>query len=128
MNETVAGEIVRAARALRGAARVLVVAHSGPDPDAYGSSCGLTLALQAAGQEACCLNQDGAVQGYLYLPGVSAVEQQVPPGPWDLIVFCDCAEKRAGRRFPFTTTAGWLCGPKYRSSLCESWVWGNKCG
>ena len=88
--------------------RVVIVAHYNPDSDAYGSSCGLALSLIKAGHEVACVNESGINQRYLFIPGVSAVQQTIPPGNWDGLVVCDCGElNRVGdsiipflKRFP----------------------------
>jgi bifunctional oligoribonuclease and PAP phosphatase NrnA len=74
------------------ASRWLVAAHYSPDPDAYGASCGLALALRQAGKEAACLNESGALSIYSFIPGIDSVQQQVPPGQWDGVIACDCGE------------------------------------
>lgn len=78
---------------IRSAENILVVAHQSPDPDAFGSSCGMTLALKYFGKNALCLNQDGAAPHLQYIPDAFAVTDTVPAGEWDLIIVCDCGEK-----------------------------------
>jgi len=74
--------------------RLLVVSHYSPDPDAFGSSCGLTLGLRAAGKHAVCLNEDGPVQHLRYIPGAGEIGSTIPAGEWDAVVACDCGDKR----------------------------------
>ena len=72
--------------------RCIVVSHFNPDPDAYGASCGLTLALRSLGKEAVCLNQNGAPERYGFIPGVAEIRREAPPGEWDTLFVCDCAD------------------------------------
>ena len=87
---------------LLAAKRILVVAHFNPDIDAYGSSWGLTLALQQIGKQALCVNHDGLLPRYGFLPGIQALLGDAPKdsSEYDLLVVCDCGDlKRLGDRF-----------------------------
>jgi len=88
------------AAAIRAASSILVVSHYNPDADAYGSSCGLTLALQSLGKTVKCLNENGVLPRYDFIPGVAAVEAAWPAGHWDLCIACDCGDRgRIGESF-----------------------------
>ncbi|NMC64428.1 MAG: bifunctional oligoribonuclease/PAP phosphatase NrnA [SAR324 cluster bacterium] len=77
--------------ALFSSKKCLVVSHYNPDADAYGSSCGLVLALKAIGIDAVCVNQNGASPRYSFVHGMDSVLGGVPRGDWDTLVVCDCA-------------------------------------
>lgn len=79
---------------IRSHAAVVVVSHYSPDPDAYGSSCGLTLALQAAGKRVVCVNEDGASERLNFIPGVRKVEADFPENFADLLIAVDCGDAR----------------------------------
>ncbi len=74
---------------------LLVVSHVNPDADAYGSSCGLMIALQARGKRVDCFNVDGAVERFHFLPGVSTVQSSLKDQEqYDCIVVCDCGDRK----------------------------------
>jgi bifunctional oligoribonuclease and PAP phosphatase NrnA len=72
--------------------RVVVVSHTNPDADAYGSSCGLALGLIALGKDVVVHNDDGFVPRYGAIPG----SEKVRLGAWnvlendDTLIVCDC--------------------------------------
>lgn len=70
--------------------RCLLVSHMSPDADAFGASCGLTLALQRAGKDALCVNEGPAHPRYLKMPGVEKVQRLVPREKWDVLLVLDC--------------------------------------
>jgi len=79
--------------------RIIVVSHTNPDADAYGSSCGLAWGLKALGKSVVVYNDHGFIPRYKVIPGASEVEK----GAWppleseDLVVACDCgAAERVG--------------------------------
>ncbi len=79
--------------------RVIVVSHTNPDADAYGSSCGLAWGLKALGKNAVVYNDHGFVPRYKVIPGAAEVEKGAWPalGSDDLVVACDCgAAERVG--------------------------------
>lgn len=80
------------AKVLQSARRVAVISHYNPDPDAYGSSGGLAIALRRAGKEVCCINEDGLLPRYAYIPGTNQILQTPPAEPADVVVVCDCGE------------------------------------
>jgi bifunctional oligoribonuclease and PAP phosphatase NrnA len=72
--------------------RIVIVSHCDPDPDAYGSSCALLLALQQCGKEVICLNQSELGRNYHFIPAVESIQQSCPGRNWDAVITCDCAE------------------------------------
>lgn len=81
------------------AQRIIVVSHTNPDADAYGSSCGLAWGLKALGKNAVVYNDHGFVPRYRVIPGASEVEKGAWPAltAQDLVVACDCgAAERVG--------------------------------
>jgi phosphoesterase RecJ-like protein len=72
--------------------RVVVVTHTNPDADAYGSACGLAWGLKALGSSVVVYNDNGFIPRYRVIPGASDVIK----GAWpalsadDLLVVCDC--------------------------------------
>jgi len=82
---------------LQASRRVLIISHTSPDPDAYGSSCGLALILRNGGKEVVCLNESGASERLSFIPGVTDTRSQIPSEEFDLICVLDCGEiKRVG--------------------------------
>lgn len=77
--------------------RIAIVSHYNPDPDAYGSSCGLALAigaLQPPKRLVRVFNESGALPGLTFIPGVSEVVSS-PGGEsshFDLLCVCDCGD------------------------------------
>lgn len=85
------------AEILQRSKRILIISHTSPDPDAYGSSGGLALTLRQAGKEVVCLNESGALPRLSFIPGVANNNSAVPEGTFDLICVLDCGEiKRVG--------------------------------
>jgi len=82
--------------------RFLVISHVRPDGDAYGSTLGLALCLQAAGKDVEVVNADGLSPLFEFLPGARnlTVPPPEPPQPDRLIIAVDCADqKRLGAAF-----------------------------
>jgi phosphoesterase RecJ-like protein len=85
--------------AIQQSRRVVVVSHTNPDADAYGSSCGLAAGIQGLGKNVVVYNESGFVPRYAVIPGASRVVK----GEWstltdgDLLIVCDCgALERVG--------------------------------
>lgn len=83
--------------------RITVASHYSPDPDAYGSSCGLALALIASKKfNLTIVNEDGASKKLDWMPGVSTIVSEFPaePAPENqLLIACDCGDQlRLGDR------------------------------
>jgi phosphoesterase RecJ-like protein len=76
--------------------RFLVISHVRPDGDAYGSTLGLSLSLQAAGKDVQVVNADGLSPLFEFLPGSQGLKAQLPtlPEPDRLIIAVDCADQK----------------------------------
>ena len=86
---------------IKAAHNILVFSHHSPDPDAFGSSCGLTLALIMAGKNCVCVNADGAAKHLSHIPHATKVLDHIPEGNWDLSIVCDCGDiERVGMALP----------------------------
>jgi phosphoesterase RecJ-like protein len=82
--------------------RVLVISHVRPDGDAYGSTLGLALSLQALGKNVQVTNADGLSPLFEFLPGSKNLTATLPTPPEEdrLIISVDCADqKRHGAAF-----------------------------
>lgn len=89
--------LVEIAALLNSSRKILIISHTSPDPDAYGSSCGLALALRKAGKDVVCLNESGVSERLIFIPGVSDVVTTVPADTFDAVCVLDCGEiKRVG--------------------------------
>lgn len=78
--------------------KLTIVSHYNPDPDAYGSSCGLALALKAIGKDVEIINQNGIDETFKWIPGVSLVHE-TPSSQIDTLVICDCGSfERIGEK------------------------------
>lgn len=95
-----AGKVIGAKEAAEFAAshqNILIFSHYNPDADAYGSSCGLGLALREAGKKIAFVNESGSLNKFHFIPGVSEVVAEIPAGSWDAVIICDCGDiKRVG--------------------------------
>ncbi|MCE0522991.1 MAG: bifunctional oligoribonuclease/PAP phosphatase NrnA [Methylacidiphilales bacterium] len=82
--------------------RFVVISHVRPDGDAYGSTLGLALCLQAMGKDVQAVNADGLSALFEFLPGGKSLTATLPgaPEPDRLIIAVDCADaKRLGEVF-----------------------------
>lgn len=79
---------------IKAAHNILVLSHHSPDPDAFGSSCGLTLALQHLGKKAVCVNEDGAVPNLSFIPNADKVLDHIPNEKFDIAIVCDCGDRK----------------------------------
>jgi len=82
--------------------RFLVISHMRPDGDAYGSTLGLALSLQAAGKDVQVTNADGLSPMFEFLPGSKNLTATTPTPPESdrIIIAVDCADqKRLGPAF-----------------------------
>ena len=86
-----------------GSKTIAIISHFNPDPDAYGSICGLMLGLRSYNKELdiSCYNQDGIKEEYHYIPAIKEVlsdfSNEYNP---DLVIICDCGDKsRIGEAF-----------------------------
>jgi phosphoesterase RecJ-like protein len=79
-----------------------IISHVRPDGDAYGSTLGLGLSLQAAGKDVVFSNADGLSPLFEFLPGGDKLSVTAPEAPEAdrLVIAVDCAdEKRLGPAF-----------------------------
>jgi phosphoesterase RecJ-like protein len=76
--------------------RFLVISHVRPDGDAYGSTLGLALCLQALGKDVQVVNADGLSPLFQFLPGSAGLTAKLPavPEPDRLIIAVDCADQK----------------------------------
>jgi bifunctional oligoribonuclease and PAP phosphatase NrnA len=75
--------------------RFLVISHVRPDGDAYGSTLGLALSLQAMGKDVQVVNSDGLSPLFEFLPGSKSLSEKVSAPEADrLIIAVDCADKK----------------------------------
>jgi phosphoesterase RecJ-like protein len=78
--------------AISSSTHIVIVSHTNPDADAYGSACGLAWGLKALGKEVVVHNEDGFIPRYRAIPGAS----EVVKGGWrelsqgDLLFVVDC--------------------------------------
>jgi phosphoesterase RecJ-like protein len=82
--------------------RFVIISHLRPDGDAYGSTLGLALSLQAAGKDVQVTNADGLSSLFEFLPGGKNLTATLPRPPEAdrLIIAVDCADqKRFGPAF-----------------------------
>jgi phosphoesterase RecJ-like protein len=82
--------------------RFLVVSHVRPDGDAYGSTLGLALSLEAMGKNVIVTNADGLSPLFEFLPGSKNLKATLPAAPETdrIIIAVDCADsKRLGAAF-----------------------------
>lgn len=82
----------KAAQAIAALKRIVLVSHYNPDADAYGSMCGLGLALKKSGREVFFVNESGRLPHFAFIPGVEAVENKFPDAQYDGVIVCDCGE------------------------------------
>jgi phosphoesterase RecJ-like protein len=77
----------------------VVLAHTNPDADAFGSSCGLALGLRNCGFSTRIINEGGSIARYSIIPGVSEVSSTLPETfeSDTVVIVCDCgAIERVG--------------------------------
>jgi phosphoesterase RecJ-like protein len=82
--------------------RFLVISHVRPDGDAYGSTLGLALSLQARGKDVQVVNADGLSPLFEFLPGSQGLTAPLAaaPEPDRVLIAVDCADaKRLGAVF-----------------------------
>src|SRR5207253_7137270 len=79
-----------AVAALRGARRVLLTMHRGPDGDALGSALALACALREMGREVTVYNPDELPYNFRFLAGADRVAKSLPPAAeYDVTVATD---------------------------------------
>ena len=83
-------------KTIQAANSIAVVSHVNPDPDAYGSSCALSLGLIQLGKSVVTVNETGILDQYRKIPRVNSIVTSLS-SPVDLIIVCDCGDsKRVG--------------------------------
>ncbi len=80
--------------ALNAEQHIAVLSHYNPDPDAFGSSVGLSVALRSMGKEVVTINESGALPRYHYIRGAELVQKELPAGFPGILVVCDCGDLR----------------------------------
>ncbi len=98
----VVDELVKIKEKIAEAPAIVILSHTRPDGDAYGSTLGLALSLRAAGKTVFAYNQDGMEPSFAYLPGSETLSQTptVPPPDDHLLIVVDTADiSRLGDRF-----------------------------
>ena len=85
--------ILKAARALRGAKKVIVVSHVNPDGDTIGCLLALGLALLQMGKKVVMLSQDGVPTRFQFLPGSELILSETSETA-DVAVAVDCGSAR----------------------------------
>lgn len=90
--------IQRVLESIRRSRSVCIVGHVRPDGDCIGSQIGLALALQAAGKEVICWNEDPLPKKLAFLDPTGLMRQPGPGHQFDCVVAADCASlQRLGR-------------------------------
>ncbi|HUJ28942.1 MAG TPA: bifunctional oligoribonuclease/PAP phosphatase NrnA [Myxococcales bacterium] len=97
-----AENLPRAIEALRGARRVLLTMHRGPDGDALGSALALACALKEMGRDVAVYNPDDLPYNFRFLPGAANVVRDLPAdAAFDVTVVTDAgAWNRLGPGVP----------------------------
>ncbi len=86
--------ILKAARVLRKAKKIIVVSHVNPDGDTIGCCLALGLALLQAGKKVTMLSQDGVPTRFQFLPGSELILSEAAEGPADAAIAVDCGSAR----------------------------------
>jgi bifunctional oligoribonuclease and PAP phosphatase NrnA len=86
--------LAEAAELIRGAQRVLVTSHPGPDGDAIGSTLAAYHGMRTMGKDVIAYNPDSVPGRFSFLPGAEDVVDQWPTESVDLTVILDCSDER----------------------------------
>ena len=71
--------------------KFVICSHENPDADAYGSACGLGVALRAYGKEVLFINTSPILERLSFIPAVSETVRDIPPGfEFEASIVCDC--------------------------------------
>ena len=85
---------------IKSSPKVVVISHESPDPDAYGSSLALTLAIEKLGKEVTVVNATGIVADLNFLPNISKIQKNLPDLTDCLVITTDSAGlSRLGKDF-----------------------------
>ncbi len=80
--------------ALRRSVAPLVLSHYNPDGDALGSSLALYLGLNGLGKKASIINESVIPDRYHFMPSSSEIKDSVAGIEYDLVVACDCGDRK----------------------------------
>jgi bifunctional oligoribonuclease and PAP phosphatase NrnA len=100
MQSTDASNFEDVISAIKAKKYITVLSHMSPDSDAYGSSCGLALALGGLpNKEIWLCNVDAAIDSHAFLPGREFVKASLPSSDeWysdqSLLVVLDCGDRK----------------------------------
>ena len=105
-----AENLPRAVDALRGAGRILLTMHRGPDGDALGSALALGCALREMGREVTVYNPDELPYNFRFLAGADRVAKTLPAdAEYDVTVATDAGSAdRLGPEVPTPPRRGML--------------------
>lgn len=94
-------ELISLLEKLKESRSVCILGHVRPDGDAYGSTLGFGLSLEAAGKTVHLFNQEGMNATYSFLPGAEKLKTTPSKSPdCDLVVSVDTSvESRLGAAF-----------------------------
>jgi phosphoesterase RecJ-like protein len=81
----------RIVEAIKASETICVVGHVRPDGDCIGSQLGLTLALQNAGKNVTCWNQDPVPAKLAFLDPKKLIQQPEKGRQFDCVIATDCA-------------------------------------
>lgn len=71
--------------------RIVISTHEHPDADAYGSACGLALALRQMGKEICLVNGTPLIERSRFIPAAEDVVEKIPENfEFESFIICDC--------------------------------------
>lgn len=93
MPKSVSTPFSKAARALRGAKKILIACHVNPDGDTLGCLLALGLSLLQTGKKVTMLSQDGVPTRFQFLPGSELVLSESSETA-DVAVAVDCGSAR----------------------------------
>ncbi len=79
---------------LRNAHHIILVTHTQPDGDAFGSLLGLGSALAASGKSVTLAVEDGMTDRFRFLPNVDWVRPTLEGVTGDLVIILDCSDER----------------------------------
>lgn len=83
----------QASALVRGADRILIVTHIGPDGDAIGSMLGLARALEVAGKQVVTAVDGGVPADLQFIPGAENVHAALEGCEADLVIAVDCGDE-----------------------------------
>lgn len=81
-------------RLLRDAQQPILVTHTQPDGDAFGSLLGLGNALRAIGKTPILAVEGGMTDRFRFLPNADSVRADLAGATGDLAILLDCSDER----------------------------------